>query len=459
MSAPVFAVVGHPNKGKSSLVATLARDPHVHIAAQPGTTTEAHAYPMRVDGEVLYTLVDTPGFQRARRVLEWLRENASSASDRPLAVRGFVEAHADDPMFHDECELLTPLVNGAGIIYVVDGAVPYAAEYEAEMEILRWTGRPSMAVINPIGACTYRDDWQRALGQYFRVVRVVDARAAGFERRLQLLAAFGELDEDWREPLARAQAALRGERDGCVREAAIAISAMLAEALALSVTAPLGDDQASTERRLQATYRDRLRALEGDERETVQTLYHHHGVERAEQALDLAGDDLFAERAWQLFGLGRGELASAAAAGGAAAGAGVDALTGGASLMLGAAIGAIASGTLAWFGSDRLAEVAHDDSGFGERSLRCGPARGVNLGFVLLGRARWHHAAVAGRTHAQRDALAAAATEPPPLDDAQRRALARLFEKLRRRQSGEAGNPGRELAAVVEALLRVDLSA
>ena len=32
MSAPVFVVVGHPNKGKSSIVATLAQDDSVEIA-------------------------------------------------------------------------------------------------------------------------------------------------------------------------------------------------------------------------------------------------------------------------------------------------------------------------------------------------------------------------------------------------------------------------------------------
>ena len=59
---PRFAVVGHPNKGKSSIVATLAEDDSVAISPVPGTTKRARVYPMRVDGEVLYELIDTPGF-------------------------------------------------------------------------------------------------------------------------------------------------------------------------------------------------------------------------------------------------------------------------------------------------------------------------------------------------------------------------------------------------------------
>ena len=91
--APVFAVVGHPNKGKSSLVATLARDDRVRIAPEPGTTTRAVRYPLELDGETLYVLVDTPGFQRARGALAWLRAEAertgADASARPAIVARF----------------------------------------------------------------------------------------------------------------------------------------------------------------------------------------------------------------------------------------------------------------------------------------------------------------------------------------------------------------------------------
>lgn len=59
--APVFAVVGHPNKGKSSIVATLSQNDAIAIALEPGTTRARQDYPLSVDGEKLYTLVDTPG--------------------------------------------------------------------------------------------------------------------------------------------------------------------------------------------------------------------------------------------------------------------------------------------------------------------------------------------------------------------------------------------------------------
>ena len=108
MTTPVFAIVGHPNKGKSSIVSTLSQDESVAISSIPGTTAENRVYPMSVDGTVLYELIDTPGFQRARAALEWIHDHAGSAVDRAATVRRFVEQYAGDPRFNAECNLLIP---------------------------------------------------------------------------------------------------------------------------------------------------------------------------------------------------------------------------------------------------------------------------------------------------------------------------------------------------------------
>ena len=100
---------------------------------------------------LFYTLVDTPGFQRARAVWSWLQAHETSADRHPEVVQAFLDQHGDRARFPEEVELLGPIMAGAGILYVVDGSVPYGAEYEAEMEILRWTGQPRLALINPIG--------------------------------------------------------------------------------------------------------------------------------------------------------------------------------------------------------------------------------------------------------------------------------------------------------------------
>src|SRR3546814_3333748 len=98
------------------------------------------------------------------------------------------------------------------ILYVVDGSVPYSRENEAEMEILRWTGQPSLALINRIGKDDHTGTWRAALGQYFQIVRCFDAVRAPFEDHLGLLRGFGELAPGWREPLEPAIEYLRAQR-------------------------------------------------------------------------------------------------------------------------------------------------------------------------------------------------------------------------------------------------------
>ena len=98
---PAFAVVGHPNKGKSSIVATLAQDDSVAISAQSGTTRTAETLQVEV-GSSRFALIDTPGFQRPARVLQWLEQHADSAEQRQGAVQKFIEDPECWQQFPDE---------------------------------------------------------------------------------------------------------------------------------------------------------------------------------------------------------------------------------------------------------------------------------------------------------------------------------------------------------------------
>ena len=406
-SVPTFAVVGHPNKGKSSIVSTLAEDDSVAVSPMPGTTTRRRAYPMRVGDVVRYVLVDTPGFQRARRALAWLRARETTAAERSAVVAAFVAEHAQSGEFPDEVELLTPVVQGAGVLYVVDGSRPLGPEYEAEMEVLRWTGAPRMALINPIGSEDYVEPWRAALGQYFSVVRVFNAMTAEFDKRVQLLRAFGQLRESWREPLDAAADALVAARREKRRAAARAIAAMVVDMLTLSVGrhVPTEGDVSKDRAVLEEQYRDRLRERERRGREDVERAYAHHGVKRTEAAVDVAGPDLFGSEQWSLFGLSRRHLLASGAAGGAVVGGVVDAGLGGASFLLGSVIGAGVGAVSALLGGQRLAQVKVMTRPLGGRELRLGPMRNVSFPYVVIGRALVHHALVAGRTHANRGEL------------------------------------------------------
>ncbi len=442
MTAPVFAVVGRVNKGKSSIIATLAEDPRVAISPDPGTTRTCTEFPVRVDGELLFTLVDTPGFEEADRALAWLRERETDAASRARLVAELVEAHSGDDLV-DERRLLAPVLAGASILYVVDGARPFRANYEAEMEVLRWTGRPRMALVNRIGPGDHAEEWRAALGQYFSVVRDFDAHHAGFAERLSLLRAFGELDEGLRAPAARAVEALVAERERRRAESAGLITELLVDACTLTLEAradtadALGDIRAD----LEARFHDALRERERAARAAVAALYHHPGSwDEAELDRPTYEADLFAKRTWEGLGLTPGQLLAATTTTGALSGGTVDAMVGAASFMTGAAIGAAAGfgfGLLQLgkrYAEAKPADALRDAFGKGRRRFRVGPHAHPNFPFVVLDRAVLHFSAVAHRTHARQDAPRVEGRGPvADLERPRRDALSKQFAKVRKR--------------------------
>lgn len=466
--APVFAVVGHPNRGKSSVVATLSQNDRIAIALEPGTTRESQRYPLQVDGRTLYTLVDTPGFQRPRRVLEWLEAHSLSASDRPDTVAAFVHQHRDNPRFRDECELLTPIIEGAGIIYVVDGSVPYTAEQEAEMTILRWTGQPSLALINRIGPGDHTASWQSALGQFFQIVRSFDAVRAPFEQHLGLLKAFGQLRPEWERPLEDATGFLTRQREDRQWRSAQMIAAALADmmthqesrTLPKNLATPGSDSREALEARLRDRWYQHQREREETLRKDIEALYQHHRIARQEAALSWHHDhDLFSEETRQAWAVSKAYLATAGFGAGAVGGVGIDALTLGHSLGAGALIGGLLGAAGSYFYGDRLAIRAlrlGSLKGAGDlQTATFGPVQDLQFGYIVLGRAVDHWWHISQRNHAGRDPLELPPSESHWLETLgadTRKAIQRALTRLRKNRQLNQGEQ-QELEAAIQSAL------
>lgn len=465
---PSFAVVGRVNKGKSSIVATLAEDDSVAIDALPGTTVAVREYPVRVDGRALFVLIDTPGFEDASRALAWLREREVSAADRPARVAELLRAFEGTDEFIDERRLLAPILGGANVIYVVDGARPFRPNYEAEMEILRWTGRPGMALVNRIGDEDHADEWRRALDQYFKIVRDFDAFSASFEERLRLLETFRELRPESQPALDEALVALGAQRQRRRFDAADEIAALLVDELSHTEEVLVESEALlDAERdRLERTFHDHLRKREEEARRRIEMLYGHRQVrfEVASLARPVFRQDLFAEQTWKTLGLTPAELLGASALAGAAVGGVLDAMAGGASMLAGTVIGGAVGGAGALFSlGRRFARVRQVAAGGvagwvnaarryweGGRRFRIGPHAQPNFPWVLLDRALLHYDAVVHRSHARRGAIAGFEGREGVVADfarAERRELEQLFQRIRR----SAADPPRELRDALEA--------
>ena len=219
-----------------------------------------------------------------------------------------------------------------------------------------------MALINLISAGDHVEQWRAALGQYFSIVRVFDAVRADFGKRIELLRAFGAIDERWAAPLNRAADALVADRKRRARRAAAEIADLLDRRVDHD-----GDRAARRPQRASASAGARRRARQAARsgtaargggaphacrRSTITRVSR-----RAESAATYLVEDVFSAQSFNVFGLSQTQLALTGAASGAVVGSAVDVALGGASLLLGAGIGAAlgAFGTLAGAGS--LAKV------------------------------------------------------------------------------------------------------
>jgi hypothetical protein len=455
--SPSFAVLGAVNHGKSSVAATLAENDRVRISAMPGETVECQRFSL---GE-LFVFFDTPGFQNAREALAELRPAAQAAD--PLALfAAFIARHRDEPEFDAECRLFEPVVHGAGIVYVVDGSRPVLDIHLAEMELLRLTGAPRLAVINPTAGEDHVAEWRRRLGQHFNAVRDFNAMRAGFAERIELLETLAGIEQAWKPALMQGVQLLREERRARLDDAAQRIVDLLAELLQHRETADApeaGEDAQALAEALKQRYLAALSEREARAHAALIELFGHHLVKAGTLPSHLFGDDLFSEATWSLLGLDGRQLLAAGAMAGAAVGAGADLLSAGHTLLAGSAIGAAvgAAGALAL--GKRRPEVAiglpsgglpgplgalwPDRVKLGGRGLVVGPYAALNFPWIVLDRALGTLAHVMQRSHARRDETTLQAEDLRRLlsdsglasagwSDADRRACERAFGKLRR---------------------------
>jgi len=403
---PVFAVVGHPNQGKSSVVSTLVQDDHIAVSAVSGTTRQAHSYRLLLDGEILYELVDTPGFQRPRQILAWCAEHSEGAAQRPAALAAFVEQHRDDPRFADDCALLAPVLAGAGIVYVVDASQPFDATFEAELTLLSWSAQPRLALLNPMAETRFEVEWQAALQQYFSLVRTFDPLLAPFAQHLALLRAMAEIHPPWRSDLLRSVDALDQQRDARHQQAADILADYLGSVLRFSIHLPVAGPRDQLRATGISQYNRELQRREGALQSRLAELYGHDKLDWDSEWQALRAEDISDARQWRAWGLSRRRLASLSAGAGAASGLVLDAATGGASLMMGALIGGTLGGLAGGFaGRDALSfELISRVPGYEEWQL--GPVSSLDFAVALTGRALRSWYQVRQRNHARRDALA-----------------------------------------------------
>jgi hypothetical protein len=353
-SIPSFALVGQPNEGKTTVMATLAEDDQAEISSTPGTTRFGRRYPVLIDGAEILIFHDTPGFENPEAVLQWFRDNHEL--DDPL--QSFIDTFADTGRFHQEVEILKPLAAGAAAIYIADASRPVRPVDKDDVEILRLAGVRRIGVINPKERDgEYLHEWKKFMNTDFNHIHEFNAHRATFKDRIKLLEAARAIMQEWEGSMDRSVQALREDWEGRLRD----VTTLLVEDVKIlmdlrerETIQHAGDEERAAgeaKQRIMNAVRERERKF----RKRVRAIFHHSDERWIVD--DLLQQDLFSEEVWRLLGLTRTQLALMGAIIGAIAGGVIDAHTLAASWGAGAALGFVAGAAATWFYGEKAVDV------------------------------------------------------------------------------------------------------
>lgn len=400
---PEFAVIGHPNEGKSSVVSTLTENDRIKVSRFPGETVVSKPYTVKIDGREIIRFIDTPGFQVPKQTLAWFK---SFSGEQEKILQTFIETHKDDPFFTDECELLTPVANGAGIIYVVDGSRPVRDDDLAEMEILRLCGRPRIAIINSKSKDQdYTAEWKQEFLKQFNAVRVFNSNTAGFSDRMKMLESLKVIDQEWESALTNVIQAFKQDWQKRNRLAAAYISDTLEVCLTHKVSQQVQerDDREKIKQELTRAYQKKLSTLETGLFKKIRDLYKHHLYDHHLPEHSILQHDLFSSETWELLGLTKQQLAAAGAIAGGTVGAVIDTAAAGITFGVFSAIGGVLGAGSTLLGAGRLSEKKIPGVNLGGNKLLVGPNKNPQFLYILMDRILIYYSHIINRPHGKRN--------------------------------------------------------
>lgn len=400
---PEFAILGHPNEGKSSVLSTLAEDDSVRVSPVPGETTECRTFPVIIDGRELLRFTDTPGFQNPAQVLSQFKK-LSNNGDK--IIQAFRQSAANTPELRDDCELLKPIERGAGIIYVVDGSRPVRNVDRSEMEILRLTGKPRMAIIN----CKddnfgFLNEWKIEFRKNFNSNQLFNAHRATYAERIRLLEALKSIDQDWYDPLSAVINAFKKDWNGRNNLTTEIITSLLTDCLSLKLSKNINSpsEEEAVRDALFHKYTATLDRKEKSAHQQIRALFKHNIFNYHMVAHSILPESLFDEKNWQLLGLTKKQTIIAGTLGGAAIGTGLDVAALGHALGLFTALGGVAGALGALFGGEHTGRAEILGIPLGGETVQVGPPKNIDLLFILLNRALLYYRHTINWAHGRRD--------------------------------------------------------
>lgn len=347
------AVVGHTNTGKTSLLRTLARDVDFgEVSDAAGTTRHVEGLRLMADGLPAVELFDTPGMEDAIALLEFVDALAAPGErlDGPARIERFLATPDAHGRFEQEAKVLRQMLASDAALYVVDARDPVLPKHRDELGLLAGCARPLLPVLNFVASPEARaTDWRAALARLnLHAVVSFDTVAPALDGERELFETLATLMHDHRPALQRLMDARVREAEERRRAARQLVAALLLELAACRDR--VGDASDAALAAAVARLRDAVRQREQACVDALLRLYRFRPGDARASELPLTDgrwdDDLFNPETLRQMGI----RVSTGVAAGAAAGVGIDLMTGGLTLGAAAALGAVAGGLWQTFG-------------------------------------------------------------------------------------------------------------
>lgn len=368
-----LSLISHTNVGKTTLARTLLRRDigEVRDAAHVTGTSDAFVLIDTPQGDEL-RLWDTPGFGDSARLLKRLKH-----SGNPIGwfLTQVWDRYVDRPLFSSQQAIRNVRDEADVVLYLVNASEdPAGAGYvDAEMQILGWTNKPVVALLNQLGPprpaeveAAEVSRWAGHLASYpwVRDTLAFDAFARCWVQEHVLLDRIGAaLPEERRPSFGRLAEAWKARNRVLFEQSMQALARQLAATATDAVTLPttglkdaarswLGSLLRPGERGDAATdaaMGELARRLDGEVRRATDELIALHGLSgrAAAEVLERMGTQLAVDKAADPAKASMLGAAVSGALGGLAADLAAGGLTFGAGALLGGLLGAAGARGLA----------------------------------------------------------------------------------------------------------------
>jgi hypothetical protein len=236
MTTVTLSLVSHTNVGKTALARTLLGRDVGEVRDAPHVTefADAHELLTSPQGDRL-VLWDTPGFGDSVRLVRRMRRQG-----RPLGwlLSEVWDRWRDRPFWASQQALRHVRDGTEVLLYLVNASEPAAGYLAPEMELLGWTGKPVIVLLNQLGApraaaveAAELADWRERLARWpaVREVLPLDAFARCWVHEGTLLAALARvLEGEQAAAMARLAACWTAQREAQFAQSLDVLAAGLA---------------------------------------------------------------------------------------------------------------------------------------------------------------------------------------------------------------------------------------